>query len=156
MNEEQTENRSVEDIADLVANTHFPAQLLLMSEYRPDICRGIAFHNEYRFYDYREEVMKERKFEAASITLEELWQTLEQESLASPLLAFNVEALLAVKPENDRKSWLQKFMRNDWKNKVILPLVLFHEDAPKDLTEQIIDCRDDFFEPQSFLSRLAM
>ena len=125
---------------------------LLMPEYRPDICRGIAAGVGFEFFDFRREIMDPRKMSAHETTLAELDAQLEEKSRTGGLLAFNVESLLAIKP--DRPTWLQRFAHHHWPNPILLPLTLFHADLPE--TAACIDLREYEFPPQSFISRLAM
>ena len=127
--------------------------LMVLAEYRPDIARMAANHLDFRFYDYREQVMQPRGWEAADITLEQLSHTLEQESTATPLLAFNTEALLAVYSSTERAAWLRSFCHHEWTHTVLLSVTAFAEDLP-DLPQQICDLRATSIPDQNLINRL--
>jgi hypothetical protein len=128
--------------------------LLLMPEYRPDICRTIADRTGAAFFDFRREVMQERKTLAHQVTLEELTETLYEEADKGDVLVFNVESLLAVKPDEKRQAWLTDFTTRKWNNRILLPLAIFQQEilAP----ESTIDLQDYYFHEQTLISRLAM
>ena len=46
--------------------------------------------------------------------------------------SFNVEALLSVKSEGERRAWFRSFLDADWPNPVVLPITLYQADVPED------------------------
>ena len=129
--------------------------VLLMPEYRPDICRAIAVSIGAKFFDFRREVMQELKMLAHQVTLEELTKTLSEESDKGDALAFNVESLLSIKPEAERQQWLDEFMSKKWRNRVLLPLAIFQHEVSS-TQSNTIDLQNYSFHEQTLISRLAM
>lgn len=129
--------------------------ILLMPQYRPDIGRSIAQHFELRFYDYRQEVMLPLGWDAANISLDELDDRLFQEAMEKPLLAFNVEALITTKPEEQRRQWLYEFIHKPWSNKILLPLAIHQSDAP-DSGTNVCDLQNTPLPEQNLINRLAL
>jgi hypothetical protein len=127
---------------------------VLMPEYRPDICRTIAWESKAEFFDFRAEVMRERGMQAHGITLDELDDVLAHRASAGSLVAFNIESLLATKSGEARRRWLERFSQKIWRHQVLLPLSIYQNDAFR--LDVVLDLRDHEFEPQSLISRLAM
>ena len=127
---------------------------LLMLEYRPDICRAIAWELGAEFMDFRSEVMQAHGMLAHEIGLDELDNELAKRASTTDIVAFNVESLLAAKDESARRNWIRRFCKETFAHSVILPLAIYQDDV-SDL-EACLDLRDHLFEPQSLISRLAM
>lgn len=127
---------------------------LLMPEYRPDICRAIAWESGAYFLDFRAEVMKEHGMLAHDISLNKLDQVLTMRAIEGDVVAFNVESLLAAKDDQVRREWLHRFCEKQFDHRVLLPLAIFQDDIPD--MELCLDLREYLFEPQSLISRLAM
>ena len=128
--------------------------LALMPEYRPDLARSIAHRFDLDFFDYRQEVMMPLGWGAGELTLESLDQTLQARTSEKGIVAFNVEALLATKPETERRQWLNDFSQVTWEKLVILPLALYTDEAPNDLLRRC-DLRNAEIPEQGIVSRLA-
>ena len=130
---------------------------LLMPEYRPDICRAIAWEFNAEFFDYRASVMQARGMLAHEITLDELNAALMERASVNDIVAFNVESLLATKDPEVRQAWIVEFCLREWKNRILLPLSIYHDDVPNaDTSIKCIDFRQHLFTPQTLISRLAM
>lgn len=128
---------------------------VLFPEYRPDMTRALAYSLSLEFYDYRLEKMIPLGWKAGELTLESLMQTLIEESKHIGLVVHNAEALLATKPEDERKQWLHDFLAFDWVNPVILPLAIYQAEAEID-NPRVCDLKISEFPKESFLMRLAM
>ena len=128
---------------------------ILFPDYRPDLAKMIASTLGLRFYDYRLEKMLEKGWEASSISLKEMTQTLINESKQGGLVAHNVEALLATRSQQERQAWLYNFFKTDWPNPVILPLAIYQSEAPC-LQPRVCDLELEDIPEESFLMRLAM
>ncbi len=128
---------------------------VLFPEYRPDMSRALAHSLGLAFYDYRQEKMMPLGWKAGEITLDSLSQTLLDESKQSGLVVHNVEALLATKPESERKQWLSDFLLFNWAHPVILPLAIYQDDTDKS-NQRVCDLTSSEFPEESFLMRLAM
>ncbi|MCU7838927.1 MAG: hypothetical protein KZQ94_06070 [Candidatus Thiodiazotropha sp. (ex Troendleina suluensis)] len=127
--------------------------IILMPEYRPDVARGIANHLGFEFFDYRQEIMLEFAREAHRLTLDQLSKTLAEKSEQSALIAFNVEALLAAKPENERKHWLLNCLQIAKENPVVIPLAIYIDELPIG-DSRILDLRHSKLDEQTLVSRL--
>ncbi len=129
--------------------------ILSLTEYRPDLARHVAHELGARFFDYRADVMAKLGWEAHTVSLLDLDQTLEAQSGNSGLVAFNVEALLATKPEAERTRWLTKFLQMQFIHPVIVPLCIFdHESLTSQPRYYAVPL--EALPQQSFLNRLAM
>ncbi|MGV6817119.1 MAG: hypothetical protein ACWA44_07585 [Thiotrichales bacterium] len=128
---------------------------LFLPEYRPDIARAIAFEFNYVFADFRQEVMAAKGLQAHETTINELTSYLIRKVQAHPVLAFNIEALLATKSDYDRGAWLESFLQQDWKHRILLPLVIFHGEVAR-YPGATIDLTDQQFADQKLINRLAM
>ncbi|HIP52951.1 MAG TPA: hypothetical protein EYH03_02940 [Chromatiales bacterium] len=127
--------------------------LVLMPEYRPDISKAFAQRLGLEMFDYRAEVMAPYGMEAHKIPLADLTDRLQQETAHTGILAHNVEALLATKPETERRKWLSDCLLADWPQPLLLVLSIFPDDAPTE-SGRVLDLRDLDFEDQSLISRL--
>jgi hypothetical protein len=108
-----------------------------------------------RFFDYRSEVMAKLGWEAHTVSLVDLDQTLETQSSKSGLVAFNVEALLGTKPEAERTQWLTKFLQMRYVHPVIVPLCIFNDESLMS-QPRYYAVASESLPQQSFLNRLAM
>ena len=104
--------------------------IVLFPRYRPDLCVQLAHHLGLRFFDYRAEEMQPLGQEAGSLSLEQLDKSLRTRAQMSGIVSHNVEALLCVKPESERRAWLRSFVDADWPNPIFLPITVFQADAP--------------------------
>ena len=127
--------------------------MLTFPAYRPDLARGVAHRLDLNFYDYRAEEMIKRGFETGKLTLDALNHSLRGLATNAGTVVFNVEALLATKPPEERRAWLQGFVRSDWPNLLVLPLTLF-VDETHDITSRILRFRSEDLPPQGVVSRL--
>lgn len=110
------------------ANGH----IVLFPRYQPELAEQLAAHLGLAFFDYQQAVMADLREQADTLTLAELEQTLREQSQVHGLVCHNAEALLCVKPETERRVWLQHFLSMDWPQPVIIPLAVFQADAPED------------------------
>jgi len=121
-----------------VVERHFRSQqpqkssIVLFPGYRPELCVQMAEHLGLKFYDYRKEAMEPLGTKADSINPFELNNTLREQAAESGIVAHNVEALLSVMPELERRAWVRAFLDMQWPNPIVLPLTVFQGDAPVD------------------------
>ncbi len=94
-------------------------------EYRPDLARNLAHRLGYAFHDFRREVMQGYGWEAGALPLEQLTLEIQEHSRQGGVVVFNVEALLAAKPDAERRAWLRTLAREPWPHPVVLCIVLF-------------------------------
>ena len=104
--------------------------IVLFPRYRPDLCMQLAHHLGLDFFDYRAEEMQQLREEAGSLSLEQLDKSLRTRAQVSGIVSHNVEALLCVKPETERRAWLRSFLDADWPNPIFLPITVFQADVP--------------------------
>jgi hypothetical protein len=134
---------------------------VLFPEYRPDLARAVAHCLGLGFYDYRKEKMLSESWNAGNITLDEMTETLLAESADTSengLLVYNIEALLATKPDEQRQQWLADCLdqsRIDWPKPVVLPLAIYQLDTV-DGHPRVCNLEFDEFPRESFLMRLAI
>jgi len=134
---------------------------VLFPEYRPDLAHVVADCLGLGFYDYRKETMLAKGWNAGNITLEEMTQVLINETASSSengLLIYNIEALLATKPEEHRRQWLTQCLDQDkikWPKAIVLPLSIYQSDAATGYP-RVCNLQVEEFPKESFLMRLAM
>jgi hypothetical protein len=129
--------------------------LVLMPEYRPDLVHSLASSFNLDFYDYRMDKMAPLGQEAGALSLDELSETLHEKTRQKATLAFNVEALMATKSEQQRVHWLSSALETQWPNTLLIPLVIFQQDAPAGHS-QILDLLTVTLPEQNLINRLAM
>ncbi len=128
---------------------------VFMPEYRPDLVKSIANSFNLEFYDYRLDKMAPLGQAAGTLTLEELTRTLQKKTQDKGIVAFNIEALLATKSEERRVEWLSCVLKTSWPHTLVIPLVIFHQDAPKE-HHRISDLLSKTLPEQNLINRLAM
>ncbi len=108
------------------------AMVVLFPGYQPDLIRMLANRLGLAFFDYRKEVMEALGLAAEAITLEQLNETLRTKTEESGIVCHNIEALLCVKTEQERRAWLQSFLNADWPNPVLVPITVYQADVPEE------------------------
>lgn len=106
--------------------------IVLFPRYRPDLCMQMAHHLGLDFFDYRAQEMQQLGGEAGSLSLEQLDKSLRARAEVNGIVSHNVEALLCVKSELERRAWLRSFVDAEWPNPIFLPITVFQADAPDD------------------------
>jgi hypothetical protein len=104
----------------------------LFPGYRPDLSSELAHQLNLEFFDYREEVMQEFRQDADAIGLEQLNETLHAKVEKNGIVAHNIEALLCVKSEAERRTWIQSFLDTDWDNPIFVPISIYQADVPEE------------------------
>ncbi|RTZ59856.1 MAG: hypothetical protein DSZ33_03730 [Gammaproteobacteria bacterium] len=112
--------------------------IVLFPRYNPDFSRQMAERLELSLFDFQKEVMAELGKKADAMSLQQLTAALRERAAESGIVAHNVEALLCVKPEQERADWLRSFLETEWPNPVVLPIMVFQSDAPRE-HERICD-----------------
>jgi len=128
--------------------------LLAFPEYRPDLAKAIAHGVGIRFYDFRAETMAEKGFQAGAMGLDELDTVLAQLAAEGGALVLNVEALLSTKSSEERRAWMQGFLRHDWPGLLLVPLALYGQDAPVG-NERVLYLEPEDLPAQGLINRLA-
>jgi hypothetical protein len=106
--------------------------IVLLPRFQPEFVREMADHLGLGFFDFQQEVMRDLGTQADRIDLEELNQTLLNAAQHGGFVCHNVEALLCVKTESERRAWLTRFCDTAWPNPILLPIAVFQADAPGD------------------------
>ncbi len=106
--------------------------IVLFPGYRPDLSAELATQLGLEFFDYREEVMQDYRQDADRIDLDQLNKSLHVRAEKTGIVAHNIEALLCVKSESDRCSWVQSFINTDWPNPIFVPISIYQADVPED------------------------
>ena len=105
---------------------------MAIQSYRPDVVRMIADELGMAFCDFRTDYMAPLGWQAATLPLNRLDQVAADNSTDHGIVLHNVEALLAAKPEEERKTWLSDFLELETPHSVIVPLSVFFGEAPQD------------------------
>jgi uncharacterized protein HemY len=106
--------------------------IVLFPGYRPDLSSELARQLNLEFFDYREEVMQEFRQDADTIGLNQLTETLHARVAKNGIVAHNIEALLCVKSEAERRTWIQSFLDTDWDNPIFVPISIYQADVPEE------------------------
>ncbi len=128
--------------------------LVLFAAYRPDLAREMAVATGLHYFDFRREVMSGYGKMAHAQPLHLLDEALYEQSLDHGCLLMNTEALLATRPEQERRAWLESVLNQVYRNPLVLPLALFGDEAPVGHA-RVIDLREQAMPEQSLVSRLA-
>lgn len=129
--------------------------LILLPEYRPDLARSVASNFNLDFYDYRVDKMAPLGDQATTLTLENLTETLHEKTRQKGIVSFNIEALMAAKSEDQRIRWFNNALQASWPHNLLIPLVIFHQDAPAGHS-RVSDLLSVTLPEQNLINRLAM
>ncbi len=128
--------------------------LAAFPEYRPDLVKNMAHHLRLEYFDFRAAVMAVAGTEAAHMDLDALERSMGTHAGKRGVVVMNAEALLATKPEQERKRWLHSVTALEFPHPVIIPLSVFPEDVdPQDPRFFRID--PGALPEQSLIGRLA-
>jgi hypothetical protein len=103
----------------------------LLARYQPEAVQSMAAHLGLRFFDFQQEVMRDLGTQAEAIDFAALDAYLTAAARQGGIMCHNIEALLCVKPDDERRAWLRHFTANTWPHPVLLPLTLYQADAPE-------------------------
>ncbi len=106
--------------------------IILLPKFDPGIIEKIANQTGLEFFNYQQEIMQEYGQDADSISLNQLKHDLRNRAKHNGIVAHNVEALLCVKSEQERRDWLQEFLNVDWPNPIFIPITIFQADVPNE------------------------
>lgn len=127
--------------------------LLVLPEYRPDLAKAVAHRLELDFYDFRAEDMVPKGTQAAAIDLDALNSVLLQRSVDGGALVFNVESLLTTKTSEQRRAWIEGFVRTDWPGLLLVPMTLFAQEAAM-ATDRALHLQAEDLPAQGIVSRM--
>ncbi len=144
----------LERVTDFIASAgHGGGLLLAFPEYRPDLATAAAQHLGLRFFDFRAEEMSKLGKQAGSMGLDAFDDKITLLTHDGGLLVFNVDAILASKESAERAAWLQRVVRTNWPNPLVVPLTLFASEA-SELTSRIICFAAEELPEQGIVNRL--
>ena len=145
----------VTPIAETISSAgHTRGFFVALGAYRPDLIRVIADELGCQFFDFREEVLQPRGWEAGRLPLTAISKAIEMRCEACGLVVHNTEALLATKGASDRKQWFTQFANRDWQRPVIVPVVIYQSELPT-LSGQIVRIEAEELPSETLLMRLA-
>lgn len=127
--------------------------LLVLPEYRPDLAKAVAHRVELEFYDFRAEDMAPKGTQAAAIDLAALNSVLRQRSVDGGALVFNVESLLTTKTPEQRRAWIEGFVRTDWPGLLLVPMTLFAQEAAM-ATDRALHLHTEDLPAQGIVNRM--
>ncbi len=128
--------------------------LVLFAAYRPDLVREMAVDAGLGHFDFRREVMSGYGKMAHAQPLHLLDEALREQSQDEGCVLMNAEALLATRPERERREWLESVLERVYRHPLVLPLALFGDEAPFGHA-RVIDLREQAMPEQSLINRLA-
>jgi hypothetical protein len=128
--------------------------LLAFPEYRPDLAKAIAHAVGTRFYDFRAETMAQKGPQAGAMGLDELDAVLGVLAAEGGALVLNTEALLSTKSSEERRAWMQGFLRQDWPGLLLVPLALYGHEAPAG-NGRVLRLEPEHLPAQGLVNRLA-
>ena len=129
--------------------------IVVFPEYRPDQCLALAQALDLQCFDYRQQVMSARGWEADQLGLDDLDATLDELARTRGSLVNNVEALLATKEIDAGARWLRKFLKTPWTRPLIIPIVIYTQELPAGHA-RVHTIGVDELPAQSFMNRLAL
>jgi hypothetical protein len=100
------------------------------AEYRPDLVQGLAGALGLGLRDCRAELLAPLGWEAGRLPLAELDAWLGRTAATGGIVAQNVEALLAAKPEAEQRAWLAALLASDRPVPVVVPIVVLERVLP--------------------------
>ena len=99
--------------------------------YRPDLSQAMAHRLNLAFLDFRAACMAEHGWNAARLPLERIEDAAAAASAGfDGVVIHNGEALLAAKPEAERRSWLAVHCARSDGPAAVLPMSVFVADLP--------------------------
>ena len=124
--------------------------------YRPDLVRDMCHRLKARYCDFRQTRMSPLGWDAASLPLQSLDDTIEAEmACGADLVLQNAEALLSLALPDARRAWFRKALTTSWPRRLLLPVTLYAADLPPDREAQVVRLRPEELPEESLLDRLA-
>ncbi len=105
--------------------------LVLFAHYQPELVKELAQHLGFSFFNYQQQVMENYREQAEHIPLSSLLATMAEQSQQGSVVFHNTEALLCVKPENERRQWFKEVLDLPTEHLVLIPVSIFQGEVPK-------------------------
>ena len=105
--------------------------IVLLARYQPEAVQSMAAQLGLRFFDFQQEVMRDLGTQAEAIDFAALDAYLTAAARQGGIMCHNIEALLCVRTDDERRTWLRHFTATPWPHPVLLPLTLYQADAPE-------------------------
>lgn len=121
--------------------------------YRPDLVSALAAALDCAHVDFRKEVLSPHGFAAHTLPLSEIERCAQERAAGRGIVLANAEALLAAKPEDDRRAFLAAFLASPRKDIVLLPLALYGALAAGN--PRLVTLDEAALPPETLLSQLA-
>lgn len=130
--------------------------LVALPQYRPTLVRAMAEALGLAYIDFRAERLTGLGPEAPRLPVAALTSAITDALTqhGRGVVLHNAEALLASKPDGERRAWLASVMSTDWKSPVVVPIALYQSDMPC-VIERICHLDPGRLPEESLLMRLA-
>lgn len=128
--------------------------VVLFPEYRPDLVKALAHHFDLEFFDFRAQVMAKLGADAGTLELDALERSTIGRTHQRGIALMNAEALMAVKPAEERRRWLRRAIGLALPNPAVIPLAIFADDAPIE-DPRVVALAAEALPEQSLIGRLA-
>lgn len=137
----------------LAANGHAGGFVVRFAEYRPDLVEGLAAALGLGLRDCRAEILAPLGWEAGRLPLAALDAWLDRVTAGGGIVAQNVEALLAAKPEAEQQAWLAALLGAGRPVPVVVPIVVLERALPR-ASPRIVSLAADEVPELTLLRRL--
>ena len=137
----------------LAANGHAGGFVVRFAEYRPDLVEGLAAALGLGLRDCRAEILAPLGWEAGRLPLAALDAWLDRVTARGGIVAQNVEALLAAKPEAEQQAWLAALLGAGRPVPVVVPIVVLERALPR-ASPRIVSLAADEVPELTLLRRL--
>lgn len=137
----------------LAANGHAGGFVVRFAEYRPDLVEGLAAALGLGLRDCRAELLAPLGWEAGRLPLAALDAWLDRVTAGGGIVAQNVEALLAAKPEAEQQAWLAALLGAGRPVPVVVPIVVLERALPR-ASPRIVSLAADEVPELTLLRRL--
>jgi len=137
----------------LAANGHAGGFVVRFAEYRPDLVEGLAGALGLGLRDCRAELLAPLGWEAGRLPLAALDAWLDRMAAGGGLVAQNVEALLAAKPEAEQQAWLAALLGSGRPVPVVVPIVVLERALPR-ASPRVVSLAADAVPELTLLRRL--
>jgi hypothetical protein len=115
----------------LAANGDAGGFVVRFAEYRPDLVQGLAGALGLALRDCRAELLAPLGWEAGRLPLAALDAWLDRATTSGGVVAQNVEALLAAKPEAEQRAWFAALLTAGRPVPVLVPIVVLEPALPR-------------------------